>query len=184
MRKLGYMGRIVSFEPIEYSFSQLQKTAQSDPLWDVYNYALGNKNMDSSINISENFDSSSILKINDIHKDARRSSNVNASQVIKVKKLDSIYTEIARNEKNIYIKMDTQGYEKFVIEGASSVLCEALGLQIELSLIPLYEESETYDTIISLLERFGFRLYSIEPGFYNKQTGRLLQFDGIFFKES
>ncbi len=36
---------------------------------------------------------------------------------------------------------------------------------------------------INLLKSFGYDLYSLENGFYNSKSGKLLQVDGIFFKE-
>jgi len=37
--------------------------------------------------------------------------------------------------------------------------------------------------MINLIEDQGFTIYSLEPGFYDKNTGQLLQVDGIFFRK-
>ena len=36
MRRLGFAGRIVSFEPLAQPFARLMQAAQGDPLWQVH----------------------------------------------------------------------------------------------------------------------------------------------------
>lgn len=183
MRKNGYKGRIVSFEPISISYEKLKKKTCKDDKWDSFNWAIGNQNIKSEINVSQNFVSSSILAIKDLHTNAEPESNYIRKENIFVKKLDDIFDSVHKYEKGIFIKIDTQGYEKEVINGAKETLkSKVTGLQIELSISPLYEDSYDYLYFISILNQMDFELCSIEPGFYDKKSGKLLQFDGIFFK--
>jgi FkbM family methyltransferase len=182
MRNLGYKGRIVSFEPMKRSYSSLAKNSSKDVNWDAYNYALGSENKKDIINIAGNFDSSSILKINDLHLNAANQCATIGQEEISIKKLDDVFTEIHKEERNIFMKLDTQGYEKFVFEGAQNILNSITGIQIELSINPLYDGSEDFLSIITYLKSFGFELFSVEPGFCDKKTGRLMQFDGVFIK--
>ena len=41
MRKIGYRGTIISFEPVAAEFAKLKTTAASDPKWNVINVSLG-----------------------------------------------------------------------------------------------------------------------------------------------
>ena len=41
LRHLGYVGRVVSFEPVPESFAKLKRVAATDPHWRGYNVALG-----------------------------------------------------------------------------------------------------------------------------------------------
>ena len=52
-------------------------------------------------------------------------------------------------------------------------------IQLEMSLLPLYESAPSYREILDAMERRGFRLVGIEPGFASP-TGALLQADGLF----
>jgi hypothetical protein len=36
--------------------------------------------------------------------------------------------------------------------------------------------------MLELCEQFGFYLYGMMPGFYDEQSGRLLQVDGLFLR--
>ena len=56
-------------------------------------------------------------------------------------------------------------------------------LQLEMSLMPLYQGETTMLDMIKLLEKSGFMLYGIEPGFYDVDKGQLLQVDGIFLNK-
>lgn len=184
LRRIGYLKRIVSFEPTKTSFSKLKANSKKDKLWDVFNYALGDVNGSTNINVTENPDSSSLLEISETLISSNAESRFIRSEKIEIKKLDSVFESIFADEKNIFLKLDTQGFEKQILEGAHRLLSESiLGLQVELSIVPLYKGSDDYLSIIRYLKEFNFNLYGIEPGFYDKKTGRLLQFDGIFFKE-
>ena len=81
-----------------------------------------------------------------------------------------------------FLKIDVQGYEKFVLEGAPNLLKRVIGVQLELSLVPLYEGDTPYLRMLEFLESAGLHLTLIEPGFRDKNTGEDLQFDGVFFR--
>lgn len=184
LRRVGYKHRIISFEPIKRSYSLLAKNSSKDDNWAVFNYALGDSNNAIEINISENFDSSSILKMNHVHVDANPKTGFISKEKITIKSLDSVFPTLHNQEKNVFLKIDTQGFEKHVLYGAIETLKKhIIGLQVELSIIPLYDGSTDYLNLIDYLCNLNFRLYGIEPGFFDKKSGRLLQFDGIFFKE-
>jgi FkbM family methyltransferase len=62
LRKAGFKGRIVSFEPLSGPFSSLKRKASSDPLWDCRQCALGDSDGTISINVAANAgQSSSVL---------------------------------------------------------------------------------------------------------------------------
>ena len=81
------------------------------------------------------------------------------------------------------MKIDTQGFEKNVLEGSINSLKYINGIQIELSLKPLYKGSLLYLDMIKYMKRYNFELVSLENGFSDHKTGELLQVDGIFFKK-
>jgi len=81
-----------------------------------------------------------------------------------------------------FIKIDTQGYEAQVLRGAECLLQKAAGLQVELSLVPLYAGQVLYDELISQVKSKGFELWGLTPVFIDAQSGRLLQADATFFR--
>ena len=184
LRRLGYKGVIKSFEPVTNSYNKLYKSTISDKNWDCYKIALGNNDSVSVINISGQSPSSSILKMNKLMVSTDTSLKYMESEKIEVKKLDSIlYKEINfALHDNLFIKIDTQGYEQQVLEGATISLDYIRGIQIEMSLVELYEGEALINSLIEYMYNKGFVLQGLENGFYNINTLQLYQVDGIFIK--
>jgi FkbM family methyltransferase len=184
MREFGYTKKIISFEPLTTSFKVLKKAAEKDGNWIVNNYALGNENSSSVIHVSGNSDSSSLLNILPVHVSSAPQSVYISEQNIEVRKLDSIFNAFCSKSDKIMLKIDTQGYEKNVLEGACEFLKRVSIIQLEMSIVPLYEEEMLFYEMIHYLNVKEFQLFSLENGFSNPQTGQLLQVDGIFVKEA
>lgn len=184
MRELGYSKRIISFEPLKGVFEDLKKVALKDNNWIVNNYALGNEDGKSVINIAGNSYSSSILNMLPMHLESAPASKYIAQQEIEIKKLDSIFNSFINKEDRVMLKIDTQGYEKNVIDGAITSLSRIMIIQLEMSIIPLYENEMLFIEMIKYLDNKGFQLFSLENGFSSPDSGQLLQVDGIFVKKT
>ena len=143
---------------------------------------MGKSDETSIINIAGNYTSSSLLEMNKLHTDIKPLSKYIGKEKINVKKLDSIIFEYIDKSEEIYLKIDTQGYEKQVLQGAENTLNFIRVIQLEISLVELYQGSALIYEMIPFLESKGFFLCSIERGFDDKKTGRLLQVDGIFIR--
>jgi FkbM family methyltransferase len=182
LRNIGFNGKIISFEPTSEAFKKLQKLAKNDKNWDVHNFSLGDFDGETEINIAKNSVSSSMLEsLPQLTLSAPDAKFIN-KETISVKKIDSIFEELDLKNKNIYLKIDTQGYENMVINGAKNSLTQIKGIQIEMALIPTYEDAITFEAMIEKLKSFNFNTTSIESGYYDKNTGKLLEVDGVFFK--
>ena len=182
LRNIGFNGKIISFEPTSDAFKKLEKLAKNDKNWDVHNFSLGDFDGETEINIAKNSVSSSMLEsLPQLTLSAPDAKFIN-KETITVKKIDSIFDELDLKNKNIYLKIDTQGYENMVINGAKNSLTQIIGIQIEMALIPTYEGAITFEEMIEKLKSFNFNTTSIESGYYDKNTGKLLEVDGVFFK--
>jgi hypothetical protein len=80
------------------------------------------------------------------------------------------------------LKIDVQGYEPQVLAGAVELLPKLTGLQLELSLAPLYEGERGFSEMIDLVEREGFTLHDLNPCYSDSKTGRTFQVDALFFR--
>jgi FkbM family methyltransferase len=183
LRRGGYRGKIISFEPLNSAFSQLKSCSKNDSSWQINNHALGDENTTSVINISSNSYSSSILDMTDAHMDLEEESAYVGEQAIVVKTLDSVFENIIESDNKVFLKIDTQGYEKKVLLGAFNSLENIIGIQLEVSLIELYKEEDLFLDMINFLDSKGFKTISIETGFFDPKTGFLLQSDLIFVKK-
>ena len=185
MIELGFRGPIISFEPIREVFQKLTKASSNYRNWQTENMALGDEDGEAEINVAgNNGGSSSILEMLPTHIEASPESRYVGRERIVVRKLDTIFSQFYEQGDRILMKLDTQGFERNVLEGALRSLKEIQGVQIEMFLQELYKGQMLFDETIRYMEGLGFRLYSIENAFYNKSTGQLLCLDGIFFREN
>jgi len=183
IRSGGYDGNIVSFEPLSGAYSELLGARDGDAKWDIYpRCALGGYNGEIEINIAANSASSSILPMLDSHLSAAPHTAYVARETVPLRSLDSVAPDFIEKFRNPILKIDTQGFEWEVLDGAQVVLPHMRGLLIELSLTPLYEGQHLWEEIIGRLKREGFNLWAIQPEFIDPRDGRTLQVNGIFFR--
>ncbi len=185
LRDFGYVGKVVSFEPLSTCYSILEDLSQKDPLWEVApRAAIGNEDGEIVINISANSYSSSALNMLDSHLSSAPASVYVGSETVPLKRLDDCAKQyLADDFRSVYLKIDVQGFEVQVLDGAQHILPRINGIQLELSLIPLYEGQILFRDMLDKMDDLGYELYAILPGFTDKVTGRLLQVDGVFFRK-
>ena len=183
MRKLGYKGQIVSFEPLPDAFKQLAQNAEKDSLWDIHNTAIGNQTGKITIHVAQNSYSSSILDILPAHVESAPDSVYTGTVDVPITTIDSVIDQYYQPGKKLYIKIDTQGYERQVLEGCKKSFQKITGFQMELSLVPLYAGETLMQEMIEILKDKGYVLQLIESGHLNYTTGEILQVEGYFFKK-
>lgn len=179
LRDFGWSGRIESFEPLAGAFARLQKVAADDPLWNVYPHALGREAGEARINIASNSDSSSLLPMLDAHRDAAPQVTYIGEETITVRRLDDVAASFG--SRRMFLKVDTQGFERDVLAGADQTLAHCVGLQLELSFVPLYAGGMLADEAIGWAYDRGFHMVGVEQG-YAAPDGELLQVDAVFVR--
>lgn len=184
IREKGYQGEIVSFEPLIDAHQQLLRNSSKDKLWKIHpRCAVGDFDGEIEIQVAGNSYSSSIRPMLDSHINAAPDSapiGVNLAQIIR---LDALIDQWRDHDGNIYLKIDTQGFEREVLIGAPETLSLVTAVQLELSIIELYEGQALFDYFFDFFQRNGFHLYQLIPGFLDPRTGQLLQFDAVFIRE-
>jgi FkbM family methyltransferase len=184
IRQHGYRGNIISFEPLTSARKSLLSFASRDPGWQVHEQsAIGDQDGEIEIHISGNSVSSSVLPMLKSHSSAAVGSAYIGSERVPIFKLDSIANRYLEKNSNLFLKIDTQGYEWQVLNGASETLKQAHGVLCELSLVPLYHEQRLWRDIVDQLDQQGFMLYALQKGFTDPRTGQSLQMDGIFIRK-
>lgn len=181
-RSSGFKGNIYSFEPQTKAFKILSKKATGDSQWNTFNIGLGNTNGKSVINISKNSVSSSILDINEYLTETAPETKYISKEEIEVKRLDSFLKDINFHGRS-FLKIDAQGFESKILEGAHGCFDNIYALQLESSCISLYKEEKLFDEMKRFIESKGFYLSSLESGFSDPNSGRLLQVEMIFLRE-
>lgn len=184
IRSADFNGNIVSFEPQAEAYKKLLIASQADSAWHIApRMALGDAESELEINVAGNSTSSSLLNMLPSHVQAAPQSQYISKEKAAVHRLDALDHSIINNAHRIYLKIDTQGYEMPVLLGAAGIMEKIVGVQLEMSVIPLYEGQALYQELLDWLGHAGFEMWRVEPGFMNQATGRMLQFDGVFFRK-
>jgi FkbM family methyltransferase len=184
LREIGYQNKIVSFEPLSSAYNKLLSASKNDSSWVIApRSAIGDRDGTIRINISKNSLSSSVLDMLDTHLNAAPGSSYVDSEIVDLRRLDSVAPRYMGDKDVVYLKIDVQGFEMQVLAGAAAILPKINGVQMELSLIPLYKGETLFHDMIHKMEYLGYEIFALSPGFTDANTGRLLQVDGIFFKK-
>ena len=179
----GYRKKIISLEPQASAFSKLEANARSYSSWETHHCAIGGENTSGVINISENSVSSSLLDAEPILYEIEKGTKYIRKESIVIKRLDNFVSINDFESKNIYTKLDVQGYELEILLSNKELIGKSKFIQIELSFLPLYTSASSASSMIELLNSWGYKIYFIFPEFIDKKTGKLLEAVAVFIKE-
>ena len=118
LRTQGYRGRIVSFEPVEAVFRALQGKAAADGNWEAHHCGLGARSGSAAIHVSELSVFSSLLPLVSTATQHDRRMATEYSEQAEIKTLDEVAATLPGR---MLLKIDTQGYERQVIEGGGGL---------------------------------------------------------------
>jgi FkbM family methyltransferase len=184
LRNKGYSGDIISFEPLEEAHQILKKKAARDSRWTVApRIALGERDTEIRIHVAGNSQSSSLLEMLPMHEAGAPESVFVGSELVQMKTLDSLIGSVVPSgDRRIFCKLDVQGYEARVLAGAEALFKRIDGLQMEISLAPLYNGQPSFRELLDTMAGRGFEIFGFTPGFVDPRNGRMLQVDGVFFR--
>lgn len=177
----GWSGRVFSFEPVSDAYALLAEKSESVSDWKAYPFALGAVRGEAKIGVAGNSFSSSLLEFSEEFVSLRPDAKPVRSEVVAVRTLDEFVAEEGITfEEPTLLKLDVQGGEIAVLEGAAKSLEKITMIQCELALIPSYENGATFGGTRDYLRERGFVLAHIIDGHFNHETGELREVDGIF----
>jgi len=182
LRSLGYRGEIVSLEPEPRAFARLLEASARDPRWRALRLALGDFDGRAPLNVADDSVNSSLLSTLPAQVEAEPRSTVVGEVEVEVRRLDSICGELVHGAERPLLKLDVQGYELRILQASPTSLDRFVGLEVELSLVPLYAGGALMGEAVEWLEGRGFWLTELEPEFSDPRTGRLLQVNGMLFR--
>ena len=181
LRSYGFDGKIISFEPQQSAHEILCRKSAGDKYWEIAErVAIGDKTCAGEINLSANSVSSSMLALEQVHLDIAPESAFIGTEKVKVVRLDDIVADHTNRTENFYLKVDTQGFEKHVLDGAPSILSRCSVVELELSVKSTYSGCLLLRQGIEYMEDRGFTLYSMYQVLQDRKTGALLQVNAFF----
>jgi FkbM family methyltransferase len=183
LRKEGYAGWILSFEPTSAAHEALETRAGKDGRWKTLNVAVGEAEGTTDINVSENSVFSSILPQRSAATTFDSHAAVVRVESVRVARLDDLFADLPQG-KAPFLKIDTQGYERQVLSGASKCLSRFVGVQMELPIVQLYEGTWRFHEAVAFMNERGFEISNLLPVNYDPADPvSLVEVDGIFYRK-
>lgn len=183
LRQSGYRGDIVSFEPLPSCFDELRRVSRGDAAWRIINIALANDSGTKRIHETESSVYSSFLAFNDYGR-RRYEAAIGAETEIEVRvaRLDAVIREISDGARRMFLKMDTQGYDLEVFNGARDCLPYVRGLQSEMSVIPIYQGMPNYRDALRIYSEAGFEPSGFYPVTRDQNSLGIVEFDCVLVR--
>ncbi len=183
-RDIGFRGKILSFEPNPAVFAELERRSRKDKDWHIHNIALSDSDGVAPFHIMA-ADQFSSLNAPVAGQDAIFESRnaVARTMDVQTRRLDGLWLELAAMHGLLrpFLKMDTQGHDRSVCEGAGAMLRLMTGVQTELAVRPLYDGATVYREMIDLMAQAGFA----PNAFFANNKGHfplLVEMDGLFVR--
>jgi FkbM family methyltransferase len=166
LRRLGFRGRIISFEPVRQCFDDLSELAKRDGNWEVHRLALGDLDGELEMNVTTDDVFSSLLQPNSVGRQMfPTESSVTKNERVPVRRLEPLLPGLVPRDhwSRTHLKSDAQGSEPAILRGLGDTLSAMLSLQIEVSLIGIYESQTDYQDVLRPLHDRGYRLTGFFP---------------------
>ena len=174
--------KIFAFEPLHDCYNELKKLEKEIPELETFNTALADTIGETEIHRSSFDYSSSLLEMGEIHKTAFPHTSGETLEKIALNTLDNILQKKLLL-RPLLMKIDVQGYEKFVLNGAVETLKQTDYIICEMSFQPLYKEQALFDVMYQLICNAGFRYAGQVGEMRHPQTSEVLQIDGLFVRK-
>jgi FkbM family methyltransferase len=181
-KAVGYRGKLMSFEPVTINFAQLERASSRDRDWSAYQLALGTRAERLIIHVPQ---LTTLASFSQTTASARSIfgdlATVSERETVEVKRLDIVLTEVVAQSPSprLFVKVDTQGWDREVLEGAGAWWPRIVGVQTEVSVTELYEESWNFAQAMEFMGKLGFVATGIYPAARDDQL-RLLELDVVF----
>jgi FkbM family methyltransferase len=179
---VGFLGPIISFEPVSRYAAVLSQRALQDPDWEVCGYALGGTAGHAEIHVTRSPGLNSFLPPRrDMVEGFWSDDSVLGKETVEIRTLDAVFPDFQARIgfQRPYLKLDTQGFDLHVLRGGPASFRSIVGYQTEASIRPIYEGMPDYQAAIRFGTDRGFELSGMFPVALDPAM-RLIEFDCVF----
>lgn len=177
-----FLGRLDSFEPSEAAHAKLARASSDDPEWHAHRLGLSSGSGRAILNLHDDTSLNSLAATTNAGASLFRSwgRSQRGMESVPLARLD----EVALPDLGpTLLKLDTQGHDFSVLEGAGMVLDRTVLILIELSFIPLYASSVPASEAFTRLDALGFGLVDLYPITRDESRQvQLVEGDGLFVR--
>lgn len=182
LRKNGYRGDILSYEPLSAMQATLNREARQDGRWIIRDYALGTEEGTATIRMSPDSSWSSLRGFTDWAKERFPSQDRDAKpEDIRIVRLDQDLAQQVPDweTRSIFLKLDTQGFDQEAFAGTRGVLGSIVALQAEVPFLSIYEGAPRYAEAMAAFEAQGFEVTGLFPVKRDRKTHRMIEMDCV-----
>lgn len=163
---VGFRGPVISFEPIPELADQLKADAARFDSWHVEALALDREAGPATFNVMAESQFSSLCRPAEDQPELFRAANSIVREVAVMR--STLAVELPRWRERLkfrrpFLKMDTQGNDLAVVEGAGAALHGFVGLQSELAIKTLYHGAAGLSETLAAYTGKGFALSALVP---------------------
>ena len=182
LRAEGYRGKIVSFEPTQAAFQELARKASTDGNWQAHHCALGAAAGTATLHASQLSVFNSILELSTVAGLHDNRMTVDHTEEVPVQTLDAMVEPLLREgARSLLLKVDTQGYERQVLEGGKQTVARAVGILMELPVIHTYKGEWHLHEALEYMFSAGFVPGQIQAvGYHGVDKVSAVDFDCLF----
>jgi FkbM family methyltransferase len=185
LRRLGYRGRVASFEPIPEVAARLAERAKGDPLWSVHPFALGDVAGDEVLHVGTVSTFASLHTPSEFGSRQFKTAIGSAREIhVRVRRLDDVLAgELSHAAAGrLFLKLDTQGFDINVFRGAGAFERRVALLQAELTFQPLYDHVPEFLESCEFFRGRGFRPTGFFPVCEDPANGSLVEVDCLMVR--
>jgi FkbM family methyltransferase len=181
LREVGYAGRIISFEPVAESFDVITQYCARDASWLAHNLALGSEDADRSMNVMDNSGLNSFLPPSEFGARSLDRNVVKRIDKVTVRRLDGLFDQMLNDAgaHNVFLKMDTQGWDLEVLRGADTCISRIGAVQSEVSLKAIYKGMPSFIEAITECNRLGLEITGMFPVSRDTNNLAVVEFDCV-----
>jgi FkbM family methyltransferase len=182
LRRLGYIGLIISFEPVGSNFEVLEQARGEDAEWRTHRLALGSTRGKAPMTVFTGTTFHSFLAPSEYGLSRFPDKlQVERTETVPVERLDNILDELVKDveDPHIFLKVDTQGYDLEVIRGLGARIAAISALQVEMAVNPIYQDvTNSFAQSLSVLQPLGFQVSGLFPVTFNSENKvQVVEFD-------
>ena len=181
LRDSGYTGRIHSFEPNPSAFKRLSASIANDSLWSADQCGVGQHSGTLELNVSKADVLSSFKELNDFGQGSEYAKVVDTVKA-EVVRLDDYLTDHPELLGRSYLKIDTQGFEREVLEGLGNMLHEMVAIQVETSLVNSYVDEKDWLESMLYMRDAGFEVATMVCNSSIPSKARVREFDIVYVR--
>ncbi len=182
LRKRGFRGQLLSFEPLADAHAELAAHARGDAAWRTFHTALGAETGEATIHRASNSASSSLRAPAAAMHDAAPHLSFDGTESIRVQRLDDLAPDLLAPGARAFLKVDTQGFELDVLRGAEASLEHMVAVQLESSLSPLYQGQPPMEEVLAWMRARGWAPGWLHPAYWTAGDRRWMEADVLFVR--